>query len=193
MLAAPPKEEGKITLLLSGQTKPVAVALSPDTTIGGICEDCLLLQKFKASEAAKKCAMCGCGAPNAVCIAWAKLKSASWQEMFTALPKGTVLRATFNTADKPESGLQSLIVDRRTVFLTVDGLSGQTPEQLLPLVKPFTGTKVELLADGKQLVIHLKDDWTLDRETKFEKALGNAGGKIVDVTPAPAAPTPPTN
>jgi hypothetical protein len=187
MLAAPPKEEGKITLLLSGQTKPITVTLSQDTIVGGLCLDCMLDLRFKVSEAPKQCAVCGCAVPNAECIAWKKIKPASWQAMFAALPRGTALRAVYNTADKPETGLKSLLADRRTVLLTVDGLNGQTPEQLLALVKPFDGTKAELQADGKQLVIHFKDDWTVEKETKFEKALEKAGGKIVDIAPETAA------
>jgi hypothetical protein len=184
-LAAPPQDEGKIALLIAGQEKPVTVTLSQDTTLGGICIDCMLYLTFKPGESTKNCAVCGCVVPNAQCIAWTKLKSATWQEMFKALPKGAALRATYNTADKPDSGVKTLLVDRRTVLLPVEGLNGQTPEQLLPLVKPFGGTKAELLAEGKQLVIHLKTDWTVEQETRFEKALEKAGGKIVTVAPDP--------
>jgi hypothetical protein len=184
-LAAPPTDEGKIALLIAGQEKPVTVTLSQDTTLGGICIDCLLYLTFKPGESPKNCAVCGCAVSNAQCIAWTKLKSATWQDMFKALPKGAALRAVYNTPDKPESGLKTLLVDRRTVLLPVEGLNGQTPEQLLPLVKPFGGTKAELQAEGKQLVIHLKDDWSVEKEAKFEKALEKAGGKIVPVAPAP--------
>ncbi|HZO91062.1 MAG TPA: hypothetical protein VFB38_22240 [Chthonomonadaceae bacterium] len=190
-LAAPPTDENKLSLLLPGQTKPVEFTMNPDTTIGGMCEHCLLYQPFKAGEAPKKCEMCGCDKTNAICIAWRNLKNSTWQAMFRALPRGIGLRAIYKEADKPESGLKSLIADRRTVLLPVEGLAGQTPEQLLALVKPFDGTKAELLADGKQLVIHLKDDWTRDKATKFEQALAKIGAKFAypeeTASPQPAA------
>jgi hypothetical protein len=186
-LAAAPKDDGSVLLLPSGDTRPLAFTIKADTTLGGICIDCMLFQTFKASDVTGKCQECGCGSPNAVCIAWKPLKTVTWQEMLKALPPGTGLRVVYNTADKPDSGLKGLLVDRRTVLLRVSGLDMKTPEELNGLVKLFDGTKAELTAGGTQLVIRLKDDWTVEKEAKFEAALTRAGGKIVTT---PIEPTP---
>lgn len=183
-LAAAPADGMKLSLLVAGEDKPVAVALSADSQLGGICVDCMLFQTFKPDAITKACMMCGCGSPNADCVSWAHLKTPDLVSFFKALPKGVGLRASYVTADKPDSGVKTLYVDRRTVLLPVDGLSSQTPDQLTALVKPFDGTKAELMDGGKQLVIHLKDDWTSDKEAKFEQALTKSGGKIVDADTA---------
>ncbi|HLV78676.1 MAG TPA: hypothetical protein VKT32_00300 [Chthonomonadaceae bacterium] len=177
-----PKEDGPVTLLVAGQAKTITAVISGDTMVGGVCEHCLLNQMFKAAASSKPCEMCGCGQTNARCIAWKDIKQSTWQEMFRSLPKYTGMKAIYNTADKPESGLKCLTVDLHTILMPVDGLSGQTPDQLNALVKPFGGSKAALLADGKQLQFTVKDEWTSEKETKFEQALTKAGGKIVDVT-----------
>lgn len=173
-----PKEAGPIVLLLQGKPNPVTVAVSDTTIMGGTCRDCRMLQKFKAGDAAKHCQMCGCDAPNVECVAWASLKHNTWDALLRALPLGVGLRAVYNETDKPESGLKSLLIDRHAVLLPIDGLSGQTEEQLQTLVKPFGGSKAQLINDGKQLLFTVKDEWTVETEAKFEKALAKADTKL---------------
>ena len=176
---AVPKEEGKLTLVLAGQPEPVTVAVSDKTQFSGICLDCNLPLEFKSGEAGKKCMVCGCVVSNAACIVGKPVKEGTWQGMIKGLPHGVGLRPTYNTADKPESGLSKLAVDLRSVLLPVSGLDSQTPDQLLALVKPLGGTQAELIDGGKRLSIHLKSDWTAERAGKLEKALAKLNAKVV--------------
>ena len=123
--------------------------------------------------------VCGCSVSNAACIVGKAVKEGTWRAMLKALPRGVGIRPTFNTADKPESGLKKLIVDLREVLLPVAGLDGQSPDQLLSLVKPLGGTRAELINGGKRLSCHLKSDWTADKEGKLEKALAKVNAKVV--------------
>jgi len=173
------KADGKLALVMVGQKDPVVTTVSDTTVFGGICLDCSLPMEFKTGEVAKKCAVCGCAVSNATCIVGKPVKSNTWQEMLQMLPHGAVLTPTFNTADKPESGLKKLIVTLRTVLLPVSGLDSQTPAELLALVKPLGGTTAELLDGGKLLSIKLKSDWTVDRATRLEAALGKINAKEV--------------
>lgn len=175
---AMPKEDNSVTLMALGQQKPATMALQDSTIMGGICFHCQLKLRFKASDAGKRCTVCPCPMSSARCVAGKALKPDNWQQMLLALPKGTGLHAVYNEEGKPESGLKSLVVDHKAALLPVDGLSSETPAQLLALVKPLGGTKAELAADGKQLQIAFKEDWTAEKETKFEKALEKAGGKL---------------
>lgn len=172
-----PAAGGAITVIQQGVVEPKTIAISPDTIVAGICEDCMLPMKFKASEANKNCAVCGCVVSNAQCIAGKPVK-ATWQAMFQNLPRGVVLRPVYNTPDSAESGVKSLSVDRHSVLLPVEGLDSQSPDQLAALVKQAGGTKGELVDGGKRLTFAVKDEWTHDRQAKFEKLLAKAGGKV---------------
>ena len=175
------KESEKVALLEQGKDRPITVTVSADTILGGICYDCRLFQQFKAGEAVKNCSLgktCACDKLNIECLAWKPVKPKTWEAMLQALPRGIALRATYKEAGKPESGVKTLTVDRRTVLLPVEGLSAKTPEQLLALVKPIGGVKAEMVGNGNQLLIDLRVDWTLDREARFEKALADAGAKV---------------
>jgi hypothetical protein len=173
------KEESMVSLLPQGKSEPVMVKINPTTILGGICHECHLFQQFKASEPAVKCDTCICGNPNVQCVAWKPVKPATWEKMLESLPRGVALRVVYNEVDKPESGLKTLTIDRRTVLLPVEGLSGQSSDQLLTLFKPLGAEKARIVSDGKQLLMDMKEDWTLERAAKFEKALTKAGGKIV--------------
>lgn len=175
---AMPKEPGTVTLLALGEAKPITVAAGAETVFGGICHECNMPLRFKSATAAKSCDTCGCAVSVAECLAWGHLKPNSWEGMLKALPPGTALRAIYNTKDKPESGLKSLIVDRRVVLLPVEGMGDRTREELLLLVKPFGGVRAEMTGSGKQLSITLKDDWTAAREIRLEKALAASGAKV---------------
>ncbi len=174
-----PKEEGKLTLVLTGQSEPVTVAVSEATVFGGICQDCQMHMEFKANESGKKCSVCGCDVTNAACIVGKPVKTPNWQGMLKGLPRGTGFQVEFNDPQKPDSGVKKLIVNLRTVLLPVTGLDNQTPDQLLALVKPLGGTEAELIDGGKRLSIHLKSDWTAAREDKLEKALTGLNAKIL--------------
>ncbi|HLJ54237.1 MAG TPA: hypothetical protein VKT77_04305 [Chthonomonadaceae bacterium] len=174
-----PQEEGKVTLILAGSADPVTTSVSDSTLFAGICLDCSLPLEFKPADVPKKCLVCGCAVSNAACIVGKPVKEGTWQAMIKALPHGVGLRPTFNTADKPESGIKKLTVDLRSVLLPVSGLDGQTPDQLLAIVKPFGGSQAELVDGGKRLSIHLKSDWTADRESKLEKALAKINAQVV--------------
>jgi hypothetical protein len=181
-----PKEPGAITVLEIGVDTQKTIAVNPTTIFDGICEDCMLPFKFRASDSGKNCAVCGCAVSNAQCMAGKPIKG-TWQAMFAGLPRGVALRPTYNEIDKPESGFKSLVVDRHIVFLPVDGISMQTPEQLTALVKLIGGTKAELLNGGKHLTFSMKEEWTHATETKFEKALAKIGAKIVQPEQVAAA------
>ncbi|HLK58115.1 MAG TPA: hypothetical protein VKU00_16225 [Chthonomonadaceae bacterium] len=174
-----PKEQGKVSLVMAGQPDPVTVSVTNTTIFAGICLDCNLPLEFKPGEAGKNCSVCGCAVSNAACIVGKPVKEGTWQAMLKQLPHGVALRPTYNEADKPESGLKKLVVDLRTVLLPVAGLEGQTPDQLLTLVKPLGGTQAELIDNGKLLQIRLKSDWTTERAGKLEKALAKLNAKYV--------------
>lgn len=174
-----PKEDGKVTIIVPGQKDPVTTSVTNTTVIAGLCLDCNLWLEFKSPEAAKNCAVCGCAVSNAACIVGKPVKGNTWQAMLKQLPHGTGLVPTYNEANKPESGLKKLTVTLRAVMLPVSGLEGQTPDQLLAMVKPLGGTKAELLDNSKLLSITLKSDWNFERATKLEKAIEKANGKVV--------------
>ena len=171
-------EKGTVTLLPQGKSEPILLQVSPTTVLGGVCHDCHLFQVFKASEPAKICDTCLCDKTNVECIAWKPVKPKTWQAMLRALPPGIALRVIYHEANKPETGLKTLTVDHRTVLLPVEGLGNKTADQLLDLVKPIGGINAEMLGGGKQLLIDLKEDWTLEREARLEKALTDAGAKV---------------
>lgn len=181
-----PKESGGINVLELGVDAPKTIVISPTTVFDGMCEHCMLPIKFKAADSGKNCQPCGCAVSNAECVAGKPIKG-TWQAMFTGLPRGVALRPVFNEADKPESGLKTLYVDRHIVFLPVDGMSAVTPEQIAALVKSVGGAKPELLIGGKHLTFTTKEEWVHTTEAKFIKALAKIGGKISEPEKVAAA------
>jgi hypothetical protein len=178
------KDPGKVEIVLPGQAAPVVTSVTDTTVFAGICLDCMLPLEFKPAQSGKNCAVCGCAVSNAACIVGKPVKDGTWQSMLKMLPHGVGLVPTYVEAGKPESGLKKLVVNLRAVVLPVSGLDGQTPEQLLGLVKAIGGTKAELLDGGKVLTIALKGDYTFEKATRLEKAIAGASGKIG----APEAP-----
>jgi hypothetical protein len=172
-----PKEDGKVTLVLAGQPEPATVAIADSSLFAGICQDCSLPFEFKPAEAGKGCNVCGCAVSNASCLVGKPIKG-GWQTMLKALPHGTALWITFNDPDKPESGVKKMAVDLKSVLVPVTGLDGQTPDQVLALVKPLGATQAELIDSGKLLSVKLKDNWTADRSSKLEKALAKINAKF---------------
>lgn len=187
-----PKEAGTVAVIVPWQANPLTLKYAGNTVLGGICNECQMYMTFTADGTAKPCTPCGCGLPSAQCVAGKPVKPKTAEAFLAALPRGVALRVAYNTPDKPDSGVKSLLVDRHTALLPVDGLNGQTPDQLLALVKPVGGIKAELVNDGKMLMIDLKLDWTAEHEAQFEKALVKAGGKLTyeDATSAAAAVAP---
>lgn len=168
-----------LTLVVAGQDAPQTFTITPDTQFSGMCRDCALPLTFKSSETGKNCKVCGCNVSNAQCIVGKPVKPGTWDAMLQGLPFGVAMRPTYNTPDKPESGLKCLLVDIRSAMVPVDGLSGQTPEQLTALVKPIGGQKPELLDGGKRLSMKILGVWTADKEAKLEKALAAVNAKVV--------------
>jgi hypothetical protein len=173
-----PKEDGNVTLLVSGESKPTTLAIDSNLPMSGVCHDCNMMLHFKAKDAGKSCDMCSCSLSNAECIVWTKLKTNAWQGLLPGLPRGTGLHLVYQVADKPDSGLKKLDIDRKVVLLPVTGLAGVTVPQILAMVKPFGGTRVEFVAENTQVLIHLSSEWTTENEAKFEKALTTVGCKI---------------
>src|SRR5205807_4249776 len=97
---AMPKQANQIIVLAQGTEEPKTLDVSATTLIDGICEDCMLSFKFKTSESAKNCFVCGCSVSNAQCIAGKPIKG-TWEAMFAGLPRGRTLRLVFNTPEKP--------------------------------------------------------------------------------------------
>lgn len=179
-----PKEAGAIQLVMPGQAAPVTTSITDATIFVGICQDCMLPFQFTPLQAGKNCMVCGCSVNNASCMVGKPVKDGTWQSMVKQLPHGVGLVPTYIDPAKPESGLKQLVVNMRAVVLPVSGLDGQTPAQLLGLVKAIGGTKAELLDSGKLLSITLKTDYSADKAAKLEKAITGANGKIT----APEAP-----
>lgn len=173
------KEDGKLSLVVPGQKDPVVTSIAATTVFSGICLDCNLPFEFKSTETGKNCSVCGCAVSNAACMVGKTVKGNAWQSMLKMLPAGTGLVPTYNEAGKPESGIKKLAITLRAVVLPVSGLDGQTPDQLLALVKPLGGTKAELLDGGKLLSVTLKSDWTEERAMKLQKAIEKLNGKVV--------------
>lgn len=173
-----PKAGDTMNVTVIGQAKPVAINYTGTTVISGTCIHCVLPLKYKVADSAKNCSACGCDVTNAACIVGPVVKPATWPQTMKDLAYGTVLRITYNEADKPESGAKQIAVDRKTVLLPVDGLSSQTPEQLTTLLKPLGATKLDLKDGATRLTFTVKD-WTPALLAKVEKAITGAGGKIV--------------
>ena len=172
------KDGATIKVVTPGQKDPQAFLVKDETVISGMCQHCMLPIQFTAAETGKKCKPCGCDVTNGACIVDKTLKPATAVSMFREVAYGTGLRVVYNEPNKPESGVKSIAVDRKTVFVTVDGLASQTPDQIAALVKPVGGTKASLVDEGKHLTFNVKD-WSPSTATKFEAAVTKAGGKIV--------------
>jgi hypothetical protein len=175
-------KEGAIAMVLAGHPKPITTAITDATILGGICLNCRGKMEFTMREARMHCFVCDCTVINAGCIVANErkyVKEGSWQATIEALPRGVGLHPTFNTPDKPESGLKKLIVDRRSVLLPISGLDGKTPDQILALVEPLGAIKAKMIDGGKRLWLQLNSDWTTEREGTLEKALAKINAKVV--------------
>jgi hypothetical protein len=128
-----------------------------------------------------------CDNPNAECVAWSPLKTATWQQLYAVLPKGVGLRIAFNDPVDPSKGVKSMVIDRKTAILTLDGKPSLTDDQLSALGKVIDG-KVSLIG-ANQVRIDLTSFWTADLETKFEKALAQDGARVAAVTAAGHSPS----
>lgn len=183
-----PDTDGKLSLLVAGKPDPVVTKISPTTVFAAICLDCGLPMEFPSTDVTKKCAVCGCEVSNASCVVGKPVKTENWQSMMKLLPRGVALQLSYVDSAKPEAGIAKIKVDLRHALLSVTGLDGQTPGQLLMLVKPLGGIKAELIDAGKRLSIEFKADWTVEKELKLEKALEGVNAKVV----VPDAPKPAT-
>ena len=183
-LWALPAGDASVTLIESGKTDPVTVPVAATSMFSGICHDCGMVLKFTAAQAGKSCVMCPCAVPMSECIVWTKLKHNTWGDMLQGLPKGTALHVVFNDPDKPEAGVKTIVMDRRTVLLQADGLDKVDTTQLMAIAKPLGATKAEVSADKKQLTLMLQSDWTNDKAGKLQKALAAAGVTIDAAVPA---------
>ncbi len=179
---APADGAQSVSLIILNQPKPVVVAIKDSTVLGGTYLQGGKELRFKPADAGKICKECSSDDTMAACVAGTNLKHSTWQEMLDMLPLGTGLRIAYNKAGDPNSGLKSLIVDRRMAILPIkssaDLSAGQADHiraQLLKLAKPLGGTSVELGDGGRQCIISLKSDWTNEKEAELARALDNLG------------------
>lgn len=176
----------KVTLLvLKGD--PLTLAVQPDTRIAGTCVHCNIFMEVKAAQCAKSCTTCPCNNSNAECFVNKPAGKNAWADLFKALPKGTALRVETTQPDKPESGLKRLTIDCKTALLPIKSASAPALEDLTAAAKAVGGTSVEVSDEGKRLLIHLKTDWTQDKETRLAKALAQIGVDVAFPVPAKAA------
>src|SRR4029079_7169407 len=59
-----PKSGDTIDFITPGQPKPVTISYAGNTVISGLCLHCILPLKYKISESAKNCNVCGCDITN---------------------------------------------------------------------------------------------------------------------------------
>ncbi|MDE2127505.1 MAG: hypothetical protein KGJ62_13035 [Armatimonadetes bacterium] len=180
-LAAQPTSLGSISLLPMGKTAPVTVSVADSSTVGGICQDCLGLQLFKPGQSGSTCKMCGCGQPNAVCVAWGSIKHNTFLDALQSLPFGTVLRLTAADPTASPGVAQKLIIDRSVALLPVSGLSGKSPADLLAAMKSIGITSAELVAGNTQLLLHTKKHWDVGPEKAVAKAIAALGGSLTSL------------
>lgn len=164
----------KVTLLVM-HGDPLTLAVQPDTLLAGMCLHCNIVMEVKAGQSAKTCTKCACNTGNAECFVNKVAGKNGWTDLFKALPKGTVLRVETMQADKPDSGLKRLTIDYKTALLPIQSASAPTLDVMLAAAKAVGGTSVELDDEGTRLLIHLKTDWTQDRETRLAKSLAQIG------------------
>jgi hypothetical protein len=164
------KEDAKVTLMtLNGD--PVVLAVEPDTLIAGTCVHCNMVMEVKAGQSARNCAKCACNLSNTECFVNKAAGKKGWADMLQALPKGTALRVEYKESDKPASGMKRMTIDYKTALLPIRSASALSAEDLKAAVKAVGGTNLELGDDSKRLLIHLKNDWTQDKETRLAKSL----------------------
>ena len=180
-----PGDGDKVTLLvLHGD--PLTVTVQPDTLIAGMCVHCNIFMEVKAAQCAKSCTTCPCRGRNAECFVNKAAGKNGWADLFKTLPKGTALRVETMQPDKPESGLKRLTIDYKTALLPLKSASAPALEEVMKAAKAVGGTSVEMGDEGKRLLIHLKTDWTQDKETRFAKALAQIGVEVAFPLPPKA-------
>lgn len=167
-----------LTLITSKQKGEVKTTVRSATVLGGICGDCGQFLPFVPSKSASICTICSCGSPNATCVSWTTLKTPTWQAMLQSLPVGVGIRAVFNTANDPSSGLKNFYVNRHEVLLPVTGLAKLTSPQLLKLAQPIGATSAALVDDGTRLKLNVKGDWSAASSKKLVDIIEKAGGKV---------------
>jgi hypothetical protein len=168
------KEDAKVTLItLNGD--PVPLAVQPDTLIAGTCVHCNMVMEVKAGQSARNCAKCACNLSNTECFVNKAAGKNGWADILKALPQGTALRVEYRESDKPASGLKRMTIDYKTALLPISSASAISAEDLKAAVKAVGGTNLELGDDSKRLLIHLKNDWTQDKETRLAKSLAQLG------------------
>jgi hypothetical protein len=171
------RDTSKVSLItLDGE--PIPVSVQPETLIAGMCVHCNLVMEVAAGQIGKNCAKCACSAKSAECFVNRVAGEKGWPDLFRALPKGTTLLAEYQEPGKPESGLKRLTVDPKTALLPIKSDSLPSIDTLTTAAKGVGGTRVELGDDGKRLLIHLKSDWTQDRETRLAKLLSPSGIEV---------------
>ncbi len=175
-----------LTLITTKLKGAVKTTVLPATVLGGICGDCGQFLPFVPSKSASICTICSCGSPNATCVSWTTLKTPFWQAMLQSLPLGVGIRAVFNTANDPSSGLKNLYINRHEVLLPVTGLANLTSPQLLKLVQPIGATSATLVDDGTRLKLNVKGDWSAAASKKLIDIIEKVGGKLAEPAPVTA-------
>jgi hypothetical protein len=171
------KDASKVTLItLDGE--PIPVRVQPETLIAGMCVHCNLIMEVPAGEIGKNCKRCPCSSKSAECFVNKVSGEKGWPDLFRALPKGTTLLAEYVEPGKPESGLKRLTIDPKTALLPIKSAAIPSLDTLTAAAKGVGGTRVEVGDDGKRLLIHLKSDWTQDRETRLVKLLSPSGVEV---------------
>ena len=177
-LWATQKDDSKVTLItLNGE--PTSASVQSETLIAGMCVHCNLMMEVSAGQIAKNCKRCACSSNSAECFVNKVSGKKSWADLLGALPKGVTLLAEYTEPGKPESGLKRLTIDSKTALLPIKCASPPSTDALAPLVKGVGGTSVEVGEDGKRLLVHLKSDWTQDKEIRLEKLLAQSGVEVV--------------
>jgi hypothetical protein len=171
------KEASKVTLItLHGD--PVQVAVRPETLIAGICVHCNLVMEIPVGQLAKNCPRCACNSNGAECFVNKVSGKKSWADLLNSFPKGTTLLAEYVEPGKPESGMKRLTIDPKTALLPIRSASPPSLDAVIAAAKGVGGTSVELGEDGKRLLIHLKSDWSQDREIRLAKLLAPSGVEV---------------
>jgi hypothetical protein len=183
-VCALPKADGMVTLVTFKHPLTVKTTLSMGTLVEGVCVHCEVPLKFRVDELAKRCAVCSCEISNGQCLTGKGIVK-NWTDLLKTLPAGTSLRVEYTDPNKPETGLKNLTVDRHKALLSVEGLTDMSPETLLKLGKSAGAASVERSDDNKRLQLTLKDDWTTEKESRWEKALAKVGAKIVSPAAQP--------
>ncbi|MCW3095693.1 MAG: hypothetical protein JWL77_1311 [Chthonomonadaceae bacterium] len=171
------KEASRLTLItLHGD--PIPVAVRSETLIAGICVHCNLVMEIPVGQIAKNCTKCACSSNAAECFVNKVAGKKSWADLLNSLPKGTTLLAEYVEPGKPESGVKRLTIDPKTALLPIRSASPPSLDAVTAAAKGVGGTSVELGEDGKRLLIHLKSDWSQDREIRLAKLLAPSGVEV---------------